>query len=85
MKIKVKYFALLREAVGCDEERIDVPAAVRTAGELKAHLAGLDSVHEEAFATVKRIRAAVNGTMVQEGAVLAEGDEVAFFPPVTGG
>ncbi len=85
MQIKVKYFALLREALGRDEEVVMLPEAVRTAGELKTHLAGLDALHGEAFATVKRIRAAVNGTMVQEGAALSDGDEVAFFPPVTGG
>lgn len=85
MQIKVKYFALLREALNRDEETVDVPADVKTAGELRAWLAANDSEHNEAFATVKRIRAAVNGTMAGDDAAVAEGDEVAFFPPVTGG
>ena len=84
MQIKVKYFALLREALNRDEETVEVPADVKTAGELRAWLAN-DSEHNEAFATVKRIRAAVNGTMAGDDAAVAEGDEVAFFPPVTGG
>ena len=68
-----------------DEETVEVPADVKTAGELRAWLAAKDSEHNEAFATVKRIRAAVNGTMAGDDAAVAEGDEVAFFPPVTGG
>lgn len=85
MQVKVKYFALLREAIGCDEENVTTPETVRTAGELKAWLASSDARHGKAFSSVKRIRAAVNGTMVQDAAVIPEGAEVAYFPPVTGG
>lgn len=85
MKITVKYFALLREAVGVGEEVIEVPETVATVGELRTYLSNLDAVHKDAFAGVKRIRSAVNATMVKDSAPIAQNDEVAFFPPVTGG
>lgn len=85
MQIKVKYFALLREALGCDEEVVTVPETVKTVGDLKTWLTEKDDTHRAAFTSVKRIRAAVNGVMAQEAAVLTEGDEIAYFPPVTGG
>ena len=85
MQIKVKYFAMLREALGCDEERVTVPDTVKTVGDLKAWLTEKDDTHRAAFTSVKRIRAAVNGVMAQDAAALKEGDETAYFPPVTGG
>ena len=53
MQIKVKYFALLREALNRDEETVEVPADVKTAGELRAWLAANDSEHNEAFASAR--------------------------------
>ena len=81
MTIIVKYFALLREAVGVGEERLEL-AGASTVGEVRAHLAAR---HPQAFAEVKRIRAAVNGMMARDEAPVADGDEGASFPPVTGG
>lgn len=85
MKLTVKYFALLREAIGTDTEAIEVPETVRTVADLQAWLIETDAVRAKAFAGVKRIRAAVNASMAPAGTALADGDEVAFFPPVTGG
>lgn len=85
MKVTVKYFALLREAIGRSQEIVEVPETVVTVGELRIHLSNKDAVHKKAFASVKRIRAAINATMVQDMEVLMPDDEVAFFPPVTGG
>lgn len=85
MQIKVKYFAMLREALGCDEEVVTVPETVKTVGDLKMWLTDKDDTHRAAFTSVKRIRAAVNGVMAQDAAALKDGDETAYFPPVTGG
>ena len=85
MQIKVKYFAMLREALDCDEETVTIPETVKTVGELKAWLTEKDATHRAAFTSVKRIRAAVNGVMAQDAAALKDGDETAYFPPVTGG
>ncbi|HBC68804.1 MAG TPA: molybdopterin converting factor subunit 1 [Sutterella sp.] len=82
MKLTVKYFALLREAVGVSEEAFDVPQTSLTVSDLMK-CAG--ERHPEAFASLKRIRAAVNESMVPMSAALKDGDVVAFFPPVTGG
>ena len=85
MQIKVKYFAMLREALDCDEEAVTIPETVKTVGELKAWLTDKDDTHRAAFTSVKRIRAAGNGVMAQDAAALKDGDETAYFPPVTGG
>ena len=85
MQIKVKYFAMLREALDCDEETVTIPETVKTVGELKAWLTDKDDTHRAAFTSVKRIRAAVNGVMAQDAASRKDGDETAYFPPVTGG
>jgi molybdopterin synthase sulfur carrier subunit len=81
MSLKVLYFAGLREAVGVSAENIDLPAGIATVGELRKFL----GVRHEALTTAKNLRAAVNQKMVGHDAPVAEGDEVAFFPPVTGG
>ena len=84
MPLKILYFAGLREAVGSGAESITLPAAVSTAAGLRDYLAQLDDAHG-ALLTTKNLRVAVNQKMVGMDAAVAEGDEVAFFPPVTGG
>jgi sulfur-carrier protein len=85
MKLTVLYFARLREALARDRESIEVPATVATVGQLRAWLMARGEPFAGAFGDVKRVRAAVDQTMVDENAPLADGAEVAFFPPVTGG
>jgi molybdopterin synthase sulfur carrier subunit len=85
MRINVLYFARLREAIGRDRETVDVPAGVATVGELRAWLIARGAPWSEAFTEIKRIRAAVAQQVAAEDTPLAEGAEVAFFPPVTGG
>lgn len=85
MKLTVLYFARLREAVGREREQLEVPPDVRTVAQLRAHLVARGTPFAEAFASIARIRAAVDQTMVPEDAPLHDGAEVAFFPPVTGG
>ena len=84
MRLKVLYFAALREAMGQAEEVVDAPADITTVGALRVWLAERD-VRGAALAAGRALRAARNQDMAQEATTLAEGDEIAFFPPVTGG
>lgn len=83
--MKILYFAWLRERLGVAEEEIALPAGVTTVGGLIAHMAGRSPVHAEAFMAGKGVRCAVNLDFATPDDPVAEGDEVAFFPPVTGG
>jgi len=85
MKVTVLYFARLREAIGRGSEPLDLPPEVATVGALRAWLVGRGAPWAEAFTEIKRIRAAVAQDMATDDTPLAEGAEVAFFPPVTGG
>ncbi|MDP2822219.1 MAG: molybdopterin converting factor subunit 1 [Sulfuritalea sp.] len=84
MKVKILFFAGLREALGTGSESLALPVDVGTVGALRDHLAARGEVWA-AMATAKNLRAAVNQQMVGLDAPLQAGDEVAFFPPVTGG
>jgi len=81
MALKILYFAGLREAIGNGGDALDLPPGVTTVGALRE---ALGKLHPELLA-VKNLRAAVNQQMVGPDAPVADGDEVAFFPPVTGG
>lgn len=85
MKLRLLYFAALREAVGVGEEVLVVPAAVRTASALRTYLQGRGGVWADALGPARPIRIAINQRMAQPSNTLAADDEVAFFPPVTGG
>ena len=85
MKVRVLFFAGLREQIGRSQEDLDLPAKVDTVDLLKAHLRARGGAFERAFAEKALVRSALNQEMVQAGARFKAGDEVAFFPPVTGG
>jgi molybdopterin synthase sulfur carrier subunit len=85
MKVTVLYFARLREAVGCDREAVELPSEVNTVAALRQWLIARGAPWAGAFTEIRRIRAAVDQQMVADDAPLADGAEVAFFPPVTGG
>jgi len=85
MKLKVLYFASLREKLGKDAEEIELPAGIANVAALRSHLQRRGGAYEHAFAEKALVRAAVNQDMVQATAAIKAGDEVAFFPPVTGG
>jgi sulfur-carrier protein len=85
MKVTVLYFARLREAIGRDRETLELPAGVATVGALRAWLIVRGAPWAAPFTEIKRIRAAVAQDMATDDTPLAEGAEVAFFPPVTGG
>jgi len=82
--IKVLFFAGLREALGTGAESLALPAGVGTVGALRDYLAARGAPWS-ALATTKNLRSAVNQQMVGPDTPVKAGDEVAFFPPVTGG
>ncbi len=83
--LSVLYFAWLRERVGVSEETLSLPESVVTVADLILYLASLDQRHAAAFKDRKTVRCAVNQEFADPATVLRPGDEVAFFPPVTGG
>jgi len=84
MTIKLLYFAKLREALGTGGEEIALPAGVADVAALRKHLAARGDAWQE-LTRSQSLRAALNQRMVGPEAAIADGDEVAFFPPVTGG
>lgn len=82
MSVRVLYFASLKEKIGIAGESVDLPADVATVGALRDWLVGQGC---EALATAKNLRCAVNQDMARLDAGIEDGDEIAFFPPVTGG
>ena len=85
MRLELKYFASLREALG-PGGAIDWDAGgAPTAGALRAWLCARSSAHAQALAPGRAVRVAVDQVLADESAPLRDGAEVAFFPPVTGG
>lgn len=85
MKFTVRYFASIREALGASEQ-VELEAASCTLAELREQLIARGGRHAEVLARGRALRAAVNQVMATgEAVALADGAEVAFFPPVTGG
>jgi molybdopterin synthase sulfur carrier subunit len=82
VSIQVLYFASLKEALGKSGESLDLPAGITTVGALRDWLV---VEGRSALATAKNLRCAVNQDMAGLDAPVREGDEIAFFPPVTGG
>lgn len=85
MTVKVLYFAWLRTQRGVQEEDLDPPAGVATVADLIEWLAELSPKHAQALANRTVVRVAVNQEYVGRDHRLKAGDEVALFPPVTGG
>ncbi|MBK1705892.1 MoaD/ThiS family protein [Halochromatium glycolicum] len=92
--IKLRYFASLRESVGSDAEELDLrelPANANSANPgttvaaVRTHLAQRGSTWADAFAEDRPILAAVNQDTARPETTVKDGDELAFFPPVTGG
>lgn len=82
MSVRVLYFAGLREALGMAGETVELPAGVASVGALRAWLV---AGGRDKLASAKNLRCAVNQAMAGPEAPVRDGDEVAFFPPVTGG
>ena len=85
MKVKVLLFANLREQVGTGVEVVDLPDSASTVAGLRLHLMKRGGAWQSALSDMKVVRVAVNHDMAAANAPLNPGDEIAFFPPVTGG
>lgn len=83
MKVTIKYFASIREAMGQGSELRETTATNLTA--LRDELLAASPAHADSLARGKSVRMALNQVMSDESAALSDGCEVAFFPPVTGG
>ena len=84
MMVKILFFAGLREALGRGSESLELPAGAVTVGALRDTLVARGEAWA-ALAATKNLRVAVNQQMVGFDAAVKSGDEIAFFPPVTGG
>jgi sulfur-carrier protein len=83
MKVTVKYFAAIREALGRGSETVVTSAESLAA--LRDELVARGGAYSQTLARGKAVRVAMNQVMSDESASLSDGCEVAFFPPVTGG
>ena len=83
--MKLLYFAWLRARIGCAEEEVDLPPEVRDVAGLLDWLRTRGGGYAEALRDLSVVRVAVNQEYVRQAHPLRETDEVAIFPPVTGG
>ena len=83
--VTLLYFASLREGLGCSREELALPPGSATVALLVDGLRARDSRWSAAFAPGRNWRVAVNQQMADAATPLKPGDEIAFFPPVTGG
>ncbi|MGZ8198532.1 MAG: molybdopterin converting factor subunit 1 [Burkholderiales bacterium] len=83
--VTILYFARLREALGTGREELALPERVADLAGLRQALARRGAAWAEELGQGRRIRAAVNQDMASDDTAVRDGDEIAFFPPVTGG
>lgn len=83
--MKLLYFAWVRQRIGLSEEEVAVPASVASVAALVDYLRRRGAGYEAAFRDLKGLRVAVNQQHTGFDAAVGPNDEVAFFPPVTGG
>ena len=83
--MNLKYFAWIAEIIDKREESLEIPSGVETIGQLIDYLSSIDEAYKKAFEKRKTIKFAVNQVLVNENELISKADEVAFFPPMTGG
>lgn len=83
--MKILYFAWMRQRTGISNEEVDLPGNIATVDDLVDWLESRGDGYRDAFAKREVIRAAVNQEYVQFDHPVTNDDEIAFFPPVTGG
>lgn len=82
--LRLRYFASLRETLGIGEEQVDLPDDITDLSGLTRWLQERDDAWQQAL-TDSRLHVAVNQQIVTTNAAIRDGDEIAWFPPVTGG
>lgn len=83
--VRLLYFAWVREQVGCSSEEVPLPPGVGTVGALVDHLTCRGPAYARVFERRRSIRCAVNQEFATLSDSVSPGDEIGFFPPVTGG
>ena len=83
--MKILYFSWLKEKIGTNSEEIDKPINVETVMDLIQFLKNISKGHEDAFTHLKSVKVAVNKNFANFETEINNNDEIAFFPPVTGG
>ncbi len=83
--VKLRFFAGVREQLGCADETVTLPSGVKTVGQVRAWLISRGGVWADTFALDRNLRMASQLTLCEPEDEIDEGHEVAFFPPVTGG
>ena len=83
--MKLLYFAWVRERIGTAEENLQLPETISNIDELLGWLQGQSEGHAIALADKDRLRIAVNQTYIRGNPTITDSDEIAIFPPVTGG
>lgn len=83
--LTIHYFASIRESLNRAQDRLELPDSVRNVGDLIAHLGESDPQFKATLDSEQRVLVAVNQTVVNRDFALAANDEIAFFPPMTGG
>lgn len=85
MHINLRFFASVREALGASHETIVLPSGVTTVADVRNLLIARGGVWADTLGEGRTLRMAYNQQMCDPATALADGGEVAFFPPVTGG
>lgn len=85
MKIQLRFFASVREALGVSQESVELPEGVNTVGAVRAFLRERGGIWAETLDEARSLRMAYDQNMTDADTPITEGGEVAFFPPVTGG
>jgi molybdopterin synthase sulfur carrier subunit len=85
MSIRILYFARLREDMGISGEMFELPADVSDVRSLRAQLVARGGASAAALGPGKAVRVSVNQDLARDNTPVKAGDEIAFFPPVTGG
>tara|TARA_Y100001970_G_scaffold294331_1_gene450763 strand:- start:65221 stop:65472 length:252 start_codon:yes stop_codon:yes gene_type:complete len=83
--MKILYFAWIREKVGCESEEISLSEEIETVNDLIEWISSREPKYANAFSDLRAVRVAVNMEFAQFDKRIKNNDEIAFFPPITGG